>query len=190
MKKVFFGFILFVGFLSLIYAQNTPIDLERDNPNTLIGKTYLQFKIFNLSVNMTHEQAWFQINKDSRIYGEVDSYNPERIYVYNAENRKAILYLIWDKDEENMSSITVFIDCRSFLSSSFKRLLTFEAVDNASTFKTSFLGFPNRNRITLDVPSINLKYITYYLNSPTKILPTGGSDGTKDRVNVKQPETV
>ena len=157
MKKAFFS-LLFFTVLSLVFSQDNIINLERDNPNTLIGSSYLQFRVFGLSVNMTHEQAWERINSDSRIYGEDDRPNPGRIYVYDARNRKCILYLIWNQRENRMASMTVFNDCSDFLSSSFKRLLTLEAINGLS----SFLGNSNRSRETLNISSIGVLYTTYY----------------------------
>ncbi len=59
-----------------------------------------------------------------------------------------------------MREITVFQDCRSFLSQSFRRLLTFEAVDDSSEFKRKFIGYANNSKITLDVP--DRKHATYF----------------------------
>ena len=154
-----------MGLLTMsIFSQNRIIDLEKDNPSTLIGATYSQFRIFGLSADMTHDEAWARLNKESRVFGEVDPFNPERIHVYSAESKKALLYLVWNDYEEQMLSITVFVDCKEYLSTSFKRLLTFEVVDNNSNFRKNFLGNITRTE-TIENPFLNERTTDYYYDN-------------------------
>ncbi len=147
-------------------GQADTIDLGKDNPNTLIHTRSTDYTIQGFQLGLTHDQAWKILENNNLFLGERDGANPSRIYVYSRNDDgskgKAVLYLIWEPKEREMSSITVYQDCRSFLSQSFRRLLTFEAVDGNSEFKRKFIGYPNRSKITLDVPSIDLKHTTYY----------------------------
>jgi hypothetical protein len=163
-------------------TQSNTINLEKDDPNTLIGSTYTQFKIFGLSVNMTHEQVQTQINSDPRIIGLDDRNNSGRIYVYDARNRKYLLYLIWNPGEDRMSFMTVFNDCKNYLSPSFRRLLTLEAIDTSSSFISRFLGNSNRNGIGLDIPMIGTKYTIYYYDSIGIQITHRRSSSTEDVV--------
>lgn len=40
--------------------------------------------------------------------------------------------------------------------------MTFEALDSNSEFKNKFIGYPDRSKITLEFPSIDVKHTTYY----------------------------
>lgn len=87
-----------------------------------------------------------------------------------------------------MNRITVFQDFRSSLSQNFRRLLTFEAVDNNSTFKQNFIGYANRSKITLDVPSIDLKHTTYFYDEiGLEVTHKHSSDGEEVVFAIVQP---
>ena len=142
------------------------VDLVKDNPTTLIGTKSTDYRIYGFRLGLTHNQAWQILRKTPSLLGETDSGNPTRVYVYsrNADGTKGnpLFYLIWEPDEARLSRIAVFQDCRTFLSASFRRLLTSEALDSNSEFKKAFIGYANRSATTLDVPSIGLKHITYF----------------------------
>ena len=163
-------------------GEITALDLTKDNPLTLTGTKALDYKVFDLCLGLTHDQAWEIIRKNNLILGEKDKSNSSRVYVYSRRNDgsrgEAILYLLWEPDEKRMSGMTVFQGCRSLLSRNFRRLLTFEAFDNDSEFKRKFIGYANRSEITLDVPSLGLKHTTYFyddigLNVTRKHAPDG-----------------
>ena len=127
-------------------------------------RTIIVFTAFDLALLMSKLGTVFK--KTSSLIGIKDERNPTRIYVHSRNPRgakgKAVLYLIWELTEARMSSITVFQDFRTSLSQNFRRLLTFEAVDNNSEFKREFIGCANRFKTTLDVPLIGLKAISYF----------------------------
>lgn len=140
------------------------IDLSKDDPSTLIDTRSTDYRIQDFRLGLTHEEAWNILEKNSLFLDERDGANPSRIYVYsrNDDGSKgnAVLYLIWQPNEREMSKITVFQDFRSFLSQKFRRLLTLEAIDDESDFKRNFIGYANRSQITLDLPSTDRKHIT------------------------------
>ena len=158
--------LLFLMAVPAYSGQASAIDLGKDNPNTLLGTKSTDYSIYGFRLGLIHEQTWKMLEKNNLLWGERDDSNPSRIYVYgrNVDGSKgeAVLYLIWEPGEREMSRITVFQGCRSFLSQSFRRLLTFEAVDESSEFKRKFIGYANKSKITLDVPSIDLKQTTYF----------------------------
>jgi hypothetical protein len=147
-------------------GQAVVIDLGNDNPSTLIGTKSIDYRIYGFRLGLTHEQTWKILANNHLLLGERDADNPSRIYVYSRDvdgsKGKAILYLIWEPSERGMSRITFFQDIRSALSQSFRRLLTFEAVDDDSDFKKKFIGYANRSGITVDIPLINVKHTTYF----------------------------
>lgn len=176
--------LLFLVAVSTYSGQVIAIDLGKDNPNTLIGTKSTDYRIFGFRLGLTHEQTWKMLEKDNLLLGERDDANPSRIYVYNrnvdGSKGKAVLYLIWEPGEREMSRITVFQDFRSSLSQSFRRLLTFEAVDDKSDFKRNFIGYANRSKITLDMPLIDLKHATYFYDEiGLEVTHQHSSDGEK-----------
>ena len=169
------------------------IDLSNDNPNTLIGTKSNDYSIYGFRLGLTHDQVWQMLAKTHSLIGEKDRFNPSRIYVYsrNSDGSKgnALLYLIWEPGEREMSRITVFQDCHSSLSQSFRRLLTFEAVDNNSEFKRKFIGYANRSKITLDVRSIGLKHTTYFYDEiGLEVTHQHSSDGDQVVFAIVQPK--
>ncbi len=159
-------YLLFVFVASAYCARADALELTKDNPKTLVSTRSPDYTIHGLRLGITHSQAWEILGKTSSLMGFKDDRNPSRIYVYNRKSDgskgEAALYLIWEPSEETMSRIAVFQGFRASLSPNVRRLLTFEAIDNQSPFKREFLGYPNRSKVTLDLPSIGSKDITYF----------------------------
>jgi len=168
--------------VAIFSSQVIAFEFTKENPKTLIGTNPKEYSIFGIKLGMSHEQTWKIINKNSNILiGKKDESNPSRIYIYekkkNGNKGKAILYLIWKPKINKLQTITVFQDCHSYLSKNFRRLLTFEAIDNSSSFKKEFIGYANKSKITLDIPSIDLKHTTYFYDEiGFKITHTHSSD--------------
>ena len=184
--------LLFLVAVPAYSGQDVAIDLGKDNPQTLIGTKSTDYRIYGFQLGLTPEQTWKILEKNNLLLGERDGANPSRIYVYSrnvdGSKGKAVLYLIWEPREREMSRITVFQDFRSSLSQSFRRLLTFEAVDASSDFKRSFIGYANRSKITLDVPSIDLKHTTYFYDEiGLEVTHKHSSDGEEVVFAIVQP---
>ena len=185
--------LLFLVAVPVYAGQADTIDLSKDNPNTLIHTRSTDYTIQGFQLGLTHGQAWKILENNNLLLGERDGANPSRIYVYSravdGSKGEAVLYLIWEPEEREMRRITVFQDCRGFLSESFRRLLTFEAVDGNSEFKRKFIGYPNRSKITLDIPSIDLKHTTYYYDEiGLEITHKHSSEGEEVVFAVVQPK--
>jgi hypothetical protein len=165
MKMVCLSFVIIIV-ASAMCGSAGAIELTQDNPRTIISTKSKDYTIQGLRLGITHNEAWGLLAKISSLIGFHDPLNPARIYVYDRrpDGRKgeAVLYLIWEPGEETMSQITVFQGFRGSLSQNFRRLLTFEAVDDQSPFKKEFIGYANRSKITLDLPEIGLKHVTYF----------------------------
>ena len=165
MKRI--ELILYVFLLMTVSAYCDPaiINLHTDNPSSLIGTRSTSYQIFGFRLGITHEQAWDIINSNKLLRGEINAEMPSRIYVYNrnANGSKGdpVLYLIWEPKEIYLWRIVVYQGCQNVLSSNFRRLLTFEALDDNSEFKKQFIGYANRTKNALDIPSINLKDTNY-----------------------------
>ena len=160
------SYLLVLSIMLVFSGQAAAFELTKDNPETLVGTNSSDYSISGIKLCITHDQAWQILKKNNSLIGVKDQDNPSRIYVYNknqdGSKGKSVLYLIWEPETVKMKSITVFQDYRSYLSRHFRRLLSFEAVDNNSEFKRRFVGYANRSKITLDVPSIDLKHTTYF----------------------------
>lgn len=166
MKRILVVFCLFCLLANSLCSEPIcVIDLNIDNPSTLIGTNSINYKICGFRLGLSHDQAWEIIKRNNLILGEIDEANPSRIYVYcpNLDGIKgdSVLYLIWEPNEIELSQIIVFHDYRNFLTQNFRRLLSFESLDDKSDFKKSFIGYANRTEVTLDLPSLDLKITSY-----------------------------
>ena len=167
MKSVEKAACLYLLAITLAFSgQAVAYELTKDSPETLIGSKSSDYSISGIRLGITHDQAWKILGKSNSLIGVKDQDNPSRIYVYskNQDGSKgnSALYLAWEPGTAKMKSITVFQDYYSNLSRNFRRLLTFEAVDNNSVFKRRFIGYANRSKITLDIPLIDMKHTTYF----------------------------
>lgn len=145
---------------NLCYAVRE-LELTKDNPETLLGKHSENFSIFGVKLGMSHREAKLALQKDNRLIAVVDRANPSRLYVKNKKGDD-ILYLIWEPNIETLSEITLFLDSRIYLKDNFKRLMSFESLDENSTFIKNFIGYPNKISKSMDMPSIQLLHITYH----------------------------
>jgi hypothetical protein len=166
MRKSISRFISVFLLLSVIFTnQAIALELTQDNPATIISAKSEDMSIYGLRLGMTHEQAWSILKESNLIVGEIDDANPSRIYVCKRNNDGSIgdsvLYLIWNKNQENLNEIVIYQNFRANLTSNFQLLLTFEALDNSSKFKKQFIGYESRKKTELDIPSIKLKTIAY-----------------------------
>lgn len=158
--------LLFFVTVPICCGQATTIDLCKDNPTTLVGTKSTDYRINGLRLGLTHEQTWKILEGSNLLLGERDSSNPSRIYVYRRNNDgskgASVLYLIWEPGEKGLGRITIFPDYCSSLSQNFRRLLSFEVLDSTSEFKRDFIGYPNRSKITLNLPQIDVKHTSYF----------------------------
>jgi hypothetical protein len=91
-----------------------------------------------------------------------DRANPERFYVDSDASADSVFYFIWDpKGPPGLNRVTVFVHAADLLVGRTRDLLTLEALDPDSEVRREFLGEPTGERVSLDVPAIKLRHITY-----------------------------
>ena len=168
------------------------IEMTVDNPRTLIGTTSKALSVCGLSLGLSHREAWRIIDDSADLTGIKDRYNPSRIYVYHKRltggQREAIFYLVWQPGETAMSQLTVFRGCRELLAPNFKRLMTFEAIDNHSSFKHEFIGYPSGSKSSPNFPELTLKLTSYcYENIGLEIIHSRDSQGEDVRFALVPP---
>jgi len=148
------------------FGQGHGIELTKDNPATLISTNSAAYTIFGFRLGMSRPEAQRILARQKLLVGERDEFNSSRIYVYDrgpqGNKGKAVLYLIWEPGGIRLSEITIFNDCRKYLTPNFARLLTPEGLSDSSAFKKTFIGNADRSDVTLEVKSIDLKNTTYY----------------------------
>ncbi len=146
--------------------DSNEIDVTLDNPSSLISTEPKSIVVKGIRLGMTRQEVAKVLSTSEELMGVEDENNLSRVYVYhrNSDGSRgdAVLYLIWEPAETKMNRITVFQAYRGSLSKTFKRLLSFEAVDDKSSFKRDFVGYANRQKVTLNIPEIGLKHVTYY----------------------------
>ena len=151
--------------------------------------------VFGISIGMSKSEVnklkdqnknlYFEVEKSTEFNGEKMKMEDYRIYVYNKkENKKkenrflkwffsseknskkdCILYLIWKKKSNILTSITFFEDFKPYLIGLSSGLLTFDTIDSNSKISKEYLGNPDETKVTLDVPEIKLKNISYFFKS-------------------------
>lgn len=146
------------------WKEITEQDLE-----SLRGVKSEALSILGFHLRMSRAEAETVLKESNRIVGEGDKNNRNRIYVYerlpNGQKGESLLYLIWESDEQELKTITVFQNCGQYLRQNFRRLHTPEALDATSKFTRNFIGTPNRSEVTLSVPQIGLTHTTFYYDA-------------------------
>lgn len=177
-STAFYGTILVTFFLIFVSAAEA-IELTRDNPQTIIYENSQNMSILGFKIGLTRDEAWDVINKNKEISGAFNPFNKSDIYIYKKSDNvdvfkdSAVLYLIWEDNNPGINRIIVYQAFMPELSKNFQKLLTFEALDNSSKFKTSFIGYENRIVIERDSAIIDDKQVDYYYdNIGLKIIHT------------------
>ncbi|MBL0913405.1 MAG: hypothetical protein IBJ09_13635 [Bacteroidia bacterium] len=183
MKK-FIPVLLLALFPVLAHAQK--YEITRDDITLHPEATSADISVFSISLGMTREKVESLLTEQkSKLYYYIDGMHTtkdHRIYVYDrdagGQKKNCILYLIWDNNSSTLSRITFFADMRPYLLGGTQKLLTTEAVDPASDLSRKYLGKAARSEVTLDIPSIGLKHITYfYPDKGLQVTDKYSSDG-------------
>lgn len=146
-------------------AQADKYELTQTDITTVATFHSKQVSVFGVSLGMSRAVAEDILRANPLLLIEQDKPNPTRLYVYDRKadgtKNKCVLYYIWEPDNPKLSSITVFPDCNKYLKGKTKMLLTFAVLDNYSDIRSSFLSYPDRSKVTLDIPGI-AKTTSYY----------------------------
>lgn len=147
-------------------TTRTAIELTKANPASLLGLVAEDFTVIGFRLGMTHEEAWQLIRTSPDLTGKVDEHNPSRIYVSATgvqDESSGLLLLLWEPNEAYMRSITVSSNAKQHLAPNFQGLLSMDAVGMMTSERMrEFVGVPNRSRISLEIPQIDLKHIAYH----------------------------
>jgi hypothetical protein len=119
--------------------------------------------VFGTKLGMTHAEAKAILDKNPKLTYKVDGSNPDRIYVNGAAGGE-LFYLIWEPGKPKLTRITIFRDFTPFLVGETKQLMTTDAITEDSKLAREFLGKATSKKVTLDVPSIQLKHVTYWFD--------------------------
>jgi hypothetical protein len=148
-----------------------------------------KINVFGIHIGMTQFDVYKILSENSQLYYLIDKEHATtdfRIYVYDInkdnEKRNCILYLIWTDNSNELSEITFFEDFSPYLVGSTSKLLTFEGFDFQSKLFQDYLGYPNKTKIALDIPSIGLKHTTYCYYSKGIEITIKESSGGKTAV--------
>lgn len=173
MKNILALFIVTLSLISgVIVAQDNKILELTTTDVTLFPKTTSDYiSIWNIKLGMTREEAEKILNENVNLYYYVDkahTTNDYRLYVYDKKDgvkNNCVLYLIWGNNAKELSMISFFKDIKKYLIGNTQKLLTYEAYDSKTPFSRDYLGQPDKEEITLDVPSIKYKHTTRYYYS-------------------------
>ena len=133
-----------------------------------------RISVFGISLGMSKSDVNNLIEQNKNLYFKVDVMQKEdyRIYVYNRflncrflPKKDCILYLIWKKKCNPLTSITFYTDFKPYLVGLSSKLLTFDAIDKNSTISQEYLGNPDEIKVTLDIPLVQLKNTSYFFKS-------------------------
>lgn len=142
------------------------IDLLKDDPATLIGTSCDAYTIFGLRLGMKRRDAQKVLDNIPTFTSKQDRYVASKVLVFkkNAGQGKSneAMALVWDKKEDSLNTIFLYPDLADSLAPNFRRLFTEESIDQRSSFKKEYIGTSNRSAVTLDVPALNMKQMTYY----------------------------
>jgi len=134
------------------------LDITAVEMPSLIGLKSEKLSVYKLHLGMLRPDAERILRDSKKLIGIADDRNSTRIYVYeklpNGGKGKNVFNLIWKTDKPGLQRIVVFPAFSSYLTHNFRRLLTFEAVDNTSENKNKFVGYPSRSKMTLDLPGM------------------------------------
>ena len=158
-------FVLIVLVSTTVSAQPRRKDITSDRIPSLNGITSRDLSVSGFYIGMSVARARAILSRSKTLIGEKDLVNKQRIYVYERRGRRqkgaSLLYLIWD-DSRGLRQITVFEYARSFIVPAFRPLFGERAVDVNSKAVLDSLGKFDREEVSLDIPSIGVKNVTYH----------------------------
>ena len=173
MKKTLL-FILLISLTHNLFSQEKSAEIEITASDITVYPKLKsnRISVFDIQIGMSQSEVNKILSENSQFYYFIDNEHTTtdyRIYVYDRnkynEKRNCILYLIWSDNNIELTKITFFEDFAPYFVGATSKLLTFEGFDFQSKLSQDYLGYPNKTKVTLDVPSIGLKHTTYYYYS-------------------------
>ncbi|HPD65423.1 MAG TPA: hypothetical protein P5050_06790 [Bacteroidia bacterium] len=143
------------------YKEITKTDITRYEDITAT-----EILIFGISFNMSINEALEVIKLNDKVFFEVDPFNSNRYYLYDYEIVKErylpLAYFIWDENGQKLLEIIIYTGFTKYLVGNTKKLLTLDVINKNSLIVKTFMGYPVKKEVTLDLPSIGLKTFCYY----------------------------
>jgi len=143
------------------YKEITKTDITRYEDITAT-----EILIFGISFNMSINEALEVIKLNNKVFFEVDPFNSNRYYLYDYEIVKErylpLAYFIWDENGQKLLEIIIYTGFTKYLVGNTKKLLTLDVINKNSLIVKTFMGYPVKKEVTLDLPSIGLKTFCYY----------------------------
>lgn len=143
------------------YKEITKTDITRYEDITAT-----EILIFGISFNMSINEALEVIKLNDKVFFEVDPFNSNRYYLYDYEIVKErylpLAYFIWDESGQKLLEIIIYTGFTKYLVGNTKKLLTLDVINKNSLIVKTFMGYPVKKEVTLDLPSIGLKTFCYY----------------------------
>lgn len=121
-----------------------------------------RISVAGVTLGASRAEAERIIEADPRLSIHPDRANPERFYVKLAGTETSVFYFMWNpQGPAGLNRVTVFVDAADLLVGRTRDLLTLQALDPGSEVRREFLGEPAGERVSLDVPSIGLRHLSY-----------------------------
>lgn len=168
----------------VVYRTSQPnLEMTEEDITTYSNFKAEQATIFGLQLGMTQEAAIELIDRNPEITYQFDRYDHRRLYIHNSSNdsSNSLMYLIWVEGDAGLKMITFFEPIQPILRGSTKKLLTDDALMQRSRLVKNFLGKPQEERVTLDIPQLDMRNVSYYFHD-LGIKVTFAKDGENERV--------
>ncbi|MEA3495311.1 MAG: hypothetical protein U9R42_04680 [Bacteroidota bacterium] len=172
--KHFFTFILIFSFSIISNADGTkPTKSKRKRYKEITKTDITKYKdissseimIFGIHLNMKINEVKTEINKNKNIFLQEDPFNSRRFYLYEKNSTQAPLcYLKWDdnNDKSGLQEVVFYFKFIKYLPGISKNLLTLEVINKNSEIVKTFMGYPTRKELSLQIPSLGIKTYSYY----------------------------
>ena len=162
--------VLLTLFFGLIYCQSesefelTKIDITKIND---INSN--DISVFGIKLGMTKDEVENRLSQVPNLYIKLDTMHTTkdyRLYIYDKEHTEyhngCILYLIWENSRKDLNKIVFYKGFNFYLKGLTKDLLTLNSVDSESDIYKRFLVKPDTSKITLEIPCLKYRHVTYY----------------------------
>ncbi len=162
--------VLLTLFFGLIYCQSesefelTKIDITKIND---INSN--DISVFGIKLGMTKDEVENRLSQVPNLYIKLDTMHTTkdyRLYIYDKGHTEyhngCILYLFWENRRKDLNKIVFYKGFSFYLKGLTKDLLTLNSVDSESDIYKRFLVKPDTSKITLEIPCLKYRHVTYY----------------------------
>jgi len=127
---------------------------------------YNEILIFGISFNMSINDALQKTEDHPAIFFKVDPFNNTRYYLYDTSvvngRNIPLAYFIWDENGKTLKEVIIYAGFKKYLVGDSKKLLGLDVINKNSELVKTFMGYPVKKEITLEIPAIGLKTFCYF----------------------------